>query len=133
VPTYDYECEHCGHRFEAFQSITAAPIRECPACGRRKVVRLIGSGAGVLFRGSGFHQTDYRSESYKKAAEAESKSAEPKDKSDASGGKEPSPGAPGASGASEPAKASAPPAQGDTPAADARRAPKKPRGRRPGA
>jgi putative FmdB family regulatory protein len=69
MPTYDYACSACGHRFERFQSITAAPVRTCPRCGRRKVRRLIGTGAGVLFRGSGFYQTDYRSESYKKAAE----------------------------------------------------------------
>jgi len=68
MPTYDYECAACGHEFEKFQSITASPIRKCPACGRLKVKRLIGTGAGVIFKGSGFYQTDYRSESYKKAA-----------------------------------------------------------------
>jgi len=71
MPTYDYECTACGHRFEEFQAITAAPIRTCPKCKRRKVKRMIGSGAGILFKGSGFYQTDYRSESYKKAAEKE--------------------------------------------------------------
>jgi len=71
MPTYDYECAACGHRFEEFQAITAAPIRTCPKCKRRKVKRMIGSGAGILFKGSGFYQTDYRSESYKKAAERE--------------------------------------------------------------
>jgi putative FmdB family regulatory protein len=71
MPTYDYECEACGHEFERFQSITAVPVRTCPSCGRRKVRRLIGTGAGVLFKGSGFYQTDYRSDSYKKAAEGE--------------------------------------------------------------
>jgi len=69
MPTYEYECDGCGERFEKFQSITAGPVRKCPACGRRKVRRLIGAGAGVIFKGSGFYQTDYRSESYKKAAE----------------------------------------------------------------
>jgi len=78
MPTYDYECDACGHRFEQFQPITAKPVRKCPKCGKSKVRRLIGSGAGVIFRGSGFYQTDYRSDSYKKAAE--------KDKSSASGG-----------------------------------------------
>lgn len=73
MPTYDYECTACGHTFDKFQSITAPPIRRCPKCGRRKVRRLIGTGAGILFKGSGFYQTDYRSESYKKAAEAEKK------------------------------------------------------------
>ncbi len=69
MPTYEYQCEACGHSFEKFQSITARPIRKCPACGQRKVKRLIGPGAGVIFRGSGFYQTDYRSDSYRKAAE----------------------------------------------------------------
>ncbi|MCS7239032.1 MAG: zinc ribbon domain-containing protein [Thermoguttaceae bacterium] len=71
MPTYEYVCEACDHRFELFQSITAEPIRVCPECGRRKVRRLIGPGAAILFKGSGFYQTDYRSESYKKAAAAE--------------------------------------------------------------
>lgn len=75
MPTYEYACTDCAHQFEEFQSITAAPLRECPKCGRRTLRRLIGTGGGVLFRGSGFYQTDYRSESYKKAAEAESKAA----------------------------------------------------------
>ena len=75
MPTYDYECDACGHKFEKFQSITARPVRACPACGKRKVRRLIGMGAGVIFKGSGFYQTDYRSESYKKAAEKDKKAA----------------------------------------------------------
>lgn len=68
MPTYDYQCEACGHDFEKFQSITAKPVRACPKCGRRKVRRLIGTGGGVIFKGSGFHQTDYRSSSYREAA-----------------------------------------------------------------
>jgi len=71
MPTYEYECRVCGHRFEKFQPITAKPIRTCPKCKKRRVRRLIGSGAGILFKGSGFYQTDYRSESYRKAAEKE--------------------------------------------------------------
>ena len=71
MPTYDYECKKCGHRFEKFQSITAKAIKKCPACGKNSVRRLIGSGAGIIFKGSGFYQTDYRSESYHKAAKAE--------------------------------------------------------------
>ncbi len=71
MPTYDYECENCGHRFEQFQSITARPIKKCSECGKMKLQRLIGAGAGVIFKGSGFYQTDYRSESYKNAAKAE--------------------------------------------------------------
>lgn len=79
MPTYDYECQACDHRFEKFQRITARRVRKCPQCGRRKVRRLIGTGAGIIFKGSGFYQTDYRSESYKKAAEKD-KPAESKPK-----------------------------------------------------
>ena len=71
MPTYDYTCEKCGYEFEQFQTITAKPIRKCPRCGREGVKRLIGVGAGIIFKGSGFYETDYRSESYKKAAESE--------------------------------------------------------------
>ncbi len=84
MPTYDYQCEACDHTFEHFQSITARPIRKCPACNANKVVRLIGTGGGILFRGSGFYQTDYRSEAYKKAADAESKKG--KEDKDSKGG-----------------------------------------------
>jgi len=71
MPTYEYECAGCGHQFDAFQSIKARPLRKCPACGKNTLQRLIGTGAGILFKGSGFYQTDYRSEEYKKAAKAE--------------------------------------------------------------
>jgi len=71
MPTYEYTCDACGHAFESFQSITAKPIRRCPRCGRLRVRRLISAGAGVIFKGSGFYQTDYRSEAYKKAAKAD--------------------------------------------------------------
>lgn len=77
MPTYDYKCEACGHAFEQFQSIKAEPIRKCPSCGKRKVRRLIGTGAGVIFKGSGFYQTDYRSDSYKKSAQGEKPAAAP--------------------------------------------------------
>ncbi|RMG37181.1 MAG: zinc ribbon domain-containing protein [Planctomycetota bacterium] len=76
MPTYDYRCDACEHEWEVFQSITAKPLRKCPKCGRMKARRQIGSGAGIIFRGSGFYQTDYRSESYKKGAEAEKKASE---------------------------------------------------------
>ena len=75
MPTYDYECGACGHTFERFQSITAPATRKCPKCGKRTVRRLIGRGAGVIFKGSGFYETDYRSEAYKKAAEKEKTSS----------------------------------------------------------
>ena len=71
MPTYDYACSACGHRFEEFQSITADALVKCPACKKKKLERLIGGGAGVIFKGSGFYQTDYRSESYKSAAKAD--------------------------------------------------------------
>jgi putative FmdB family regulatory protein len=76
MPTYEYTCDHCGHHFELFQQMTDPVKRKCPECGRRALRRLVGPGAGVLFRGNGFYQTDYRSDSYRKAAEAEKKSAE---------------------------------------------------------
>lgn len=69
MPTYDYRCHECGHEFEKFQSIKAPSIRKCPKCGKLKVKRLVGAGAGIIFKGSGFYQTDYRSDSYRKAAE----------------------------------------------------------------
>ena len=72
MPTYEYNCDACGHAFEQFQSITAAPIKKCPQCKKNKVRRLIGTGAGLIFKGSGFYITDYRSEGYKSAAKAES-------------------------------------------------------------
>ena len=71
MPTYEYECGACGHRFEAFQSMTAAPVRICPACKKRKVRRLIGTGGALIFKGSGFYATDYRSASYKEGAKKE--------------------------------------------------------------
>ena len=75
MPTYDYRCDHCEHLFEEFQSITARPLKKCPECGKRALQRLIGAGSAIIFKGSGFYETDYRSESYKKSAEAEKKSA----------------------------------------------------------
>jgi len=76
MPTYEYVCEGCGCKFERFQSITAKPVRTCPECGQNKAKRLIGTGGGIIFKGSGFYETDYRSEDYKKAAEQEKKSAD---------------------------------------------------------
>jgi putative FmdB family regulatory protein len=71
MPTYDYKCKACDHAWEEFQSIKAPPTKKCPQCGKPKAERLIGPGAGLIFRGSGFYITDYRSESYKKSAEAD--------------------------------------------------------------
>jgi putative FmdB family regulatory protein len=71
MPTYEYICENCRHKFEQFQTITAKALRKCPQCGKNKLKRLLGCGSGVIFKGSGFYQTDYRSESYKKGAQSE--------------------------------------------------------------
>lgn len=75
MPTYDYQCSACNHEFEAFQSIRDEPLQKCPKCKKKKLKRLFGAGAGILFKGSGFYQTDYRSESYKKSAASDSKPA----------------------------------------------------------
>jgi len=77
MPTYDYRCNACGHEFELFQQMRDPVRKKCPKCAKLKLERLIGTGAGVLFKGSGFYETDYRSESYKKAAEADKKAATP--------------------------------------------------------
>jgi putative FmdB family regulatory protein len=77
MPTYDYRCKSCEHEWELFQSIKADPIKKCPSCGKLKAERVIGAGAGIIFRGSGFYETDYRSDSYKKAAEADKKAQQP--------------------------------------------------------
>ena len=71
MPTYDYICDDCGHEFETYESITAEPRKDCPECSQATLRRKIGPGAAILFKGSGFYQTDYRSESYKKAAKAD--------------------------------------------------------------
>jgi putative FmdB family regulatory protein len=68
MPTYDYACQACGHEFEKFQSITAPAVKKCPKCKKLKVKRLIGTGAGIIFKGSGFYQTDYRSSGYQSDA-----------------------------------------------------------------
>jgi putative FmdB family regulatory protein len=71
MPTYQYKCEACGFEFEKFQSIKAPAVKKCPQCGKSQVKRLIGMGAGVIFKGGGFYATDYPSESYKSGAKAE--------------------------------------------------------------
>ncbi|WP_169976624.1 FmdB family zinc ribbon protein [Tautonia rosea] len=75
MPTYDYICDSCKHEFEAFESIKADPQTICPACQQETLRRKIGAGAAILFKGSGFYLTDYRSDSYKKAAKADSESS----------------------------------------------------------
>lgn len=78
MPTYDYQCQACGHEFEEFQMMSAKPLRKCPECKKLKLKRLIGTGAGVIFKGSGFYETDYRSKGYQDAAASDKKAAEAK-------------------------------------------------------
>jgi len=87
MPTYDYVCDACGHEFELFQSIKADPEKKCPECGKNMLRRLIGPGAAVIFKGSGFYQTDYRSSSYTKGAASEKTSTSGSTSSDGSNGK----------------------------------------------
>ena len=77
MPTYEYECEACGHRFDEFQSFKDEPLKTCPKCHQDRLRRLFGTGAAILFKGSGFYETDYRSESYQKAAKAEQEGSKP--------------------------------------------------------
>jgi putative FmdB family regulatory protein len=84
MPTYEYQCDACEHNFDEFQSMKDEPLKVCPQCGKKKLRRLFGTGAAVLFKGSGFYQTDYRSESYKSGAKAE-ETAKPEKKSDGGG------------------------------------------------
>ncbi len=81
MPTYGYRCEACAFEFEKFQAITANALRKCPECGKLKLRRLLGTGAGILFKGGGFYQTDYRSESYKEAAKKDKPATDKKDTS----------------------------------------------------
>ena len=94
MPTYEYECQKCGHRFDLFQSIKDAPKKTCPKC-RGRVKRLLGTGAGVIFKGSGFYSTDYRKPGYTEAAKKDSSttsaSAAPKTEAAKSGDTKKSP------------------------------------------
>src|SRR5436305_9930432 len=87
MPTYDYRCESCGHEFEEMQSFKEDPLTVCPKCHEAALRRLFGTGAAILFKGSGFYETDYRSESYKKAAKAEQEATKPAAASDGTAGK----------------------------------------------
>ncbi len=78
MPTYEYICRACGHEFEEFQSIKADPIKVCPKCRKKKVERKISTGGAVIFKGGGFYETDYRSEGYKSAADADKKASDSK-------------------------------------------------------
>lgn len=112
MPTYEYSCEKCGKNFEAFQSMRDEPYRECPKelCqqkrwGKGKVKRLLGTGAGLIFKGSGFYITDYRSNSYKEAAKKDTPSAASSGEKSSSGSRESS--APKTKSESKPTKPSA--------------------------
>jgi putative FmdB family regulatory protein len=81
MPTYDYRCDACGHTFEEMQSFSAPVLTTCPECKKETLRRLFGTGAAILFKGSGFYETDYRSESYKSGAKQESEATKPADAS----------------------------------------------------
>jgi putative FmdB family regulatory protein len=122
MPTYEYQCDACGNKFEKFQSIKSGPIRKCPKCGKNKVRRLISTGAGLIFKGSGFYITDYRSESYKEKAKNES--GEKTDMAKTESGKSDS--TKPAAGKSE-TKSEAPKAENPAPTATGAPAPKPPK------
>ncbi len=107
MPTYDYKCKKCSHAWDVYHSIKAAPIKKCPACGKGAAERQISAGAAILFKGSGFYLTDYRSDSYKKAAAADASSSAPP-KAESGGKSEGSSSPP----ASSPAKPDSKPAKG---------------------
>jgi putative FmdB family regulatory protein len=85
MPTYEYQCDACDHNFDEFQSMSEKPLKKCPKCGKPKLRRVFGTGAAILFKGSGFYETDYRSESYQKAAKAEQEAASPSSSSGTNG------------------------------------------------
>ncbi|MBI5432397.1 MAG: zinc ribbon domain-containing protein [Planctomycetes bacterium] len=91
MPTYDYVCKACGHKLEIFQSITESAKKKCPECKKSKLERQLGSGAAILFKGSGFYQTDYRSDSYRAGEKADKSDATPASPSDAKPAEPPKP------------------------------------------
>jgi putative FmdB family regulatory protein len=99
MPTYEYACRKCGHRFEKFQPMKDEPLAKCPKCGRASLKRLVGGGAGLIFKGSGFYSTDYRS---KEKAPAPAAAAAPAVSGDSKAGAAAAPAAPAA--ATAPAK-----------------------------
>jgi putative FmdB family regulatory protein len=118
VPTYEYKCDACGHAFEAFQPMSAAPIRKCPSCGKSKVKRLIGAGAGLIFKGSGFYITDYRESGYAEKAKADATAEKPAEKKE-SGSSSTEPAAPAAKSDSSGSSSDLKPAAEAKPAAKA--------------
>src|SRR5437763_5427941 len=102
MPTYEYHCDACEHNFDEFQSMSEEALKKCPKCGKKKLRRVFGGGAAIIFKGSGFYQTDYRSEAYKNAAKAEQESAKPAtDSKDSKAGSNGTAGDGGAAGASK--------------------------------
>jgi putative FmdB family regulatory protein len=94
MPTYEYECRACGHEFETMHGMTAPVLRKCPKCSRLKLVRLISGGAGVIFKGAGFYETDYKkSRGGKKPRDAEKPDGKPETKTDAKPDAAPKPAA----------------------------------------
>ena len=86
MPTYEYQCDACEHNFDEFQSINDEALKKCPKCGKKKLRRLFGTGSALLFKGSGFYATDYRSDNYKAAAQKDQQSpAAPADKASNNG------------------------------------------------
>lgn len=77
MPTYEYVCDACGNEFDEMQSFSDKPLTKCPKCRKNKLRRLFGTGASIIFKGSGFYETDYRSESYKAGAKAEADAGKP--------------------------------------------------------
>jgi len=77
MPTYEYICDACEYEFDELQSFSDPPLTKCPKCGKKKLRRLFGTGAAVLFKGSGFYETDYRSDSYKSGEKADKDAAKP--------------------------------------------------------
>lgn len=75
MPTYSYQCDACSHQFDEFQMMSEDPLKKCPECGKKKLRRAFGTGAAILFKGTGFYETDYRSDSYKQAAKADGEAA----------------------------------------------------------
>ncbi len=117
MPTYEYACSACGHRFEEFQSIKAKPTVVCPKCKKRKVKRLISAGGGFIFKGSGFYITDYRSDKYKEAAKNDAAPVAP---AASAGADSSTPSTPAATPAKTETAAASTPSQPSAPAAPAK-------------
>lgn len=85
MPTYEYHCDACGNHFDEFQGINEPTLKKCPKCKKQKLRRIFGTGAAIIFKGSGFYETDYRSDAYKSAAKADKEQSSGGDKKDTNG------------------------------------------------